>query len=94
MEASVWMWTHKQSCLSPMVYDNLQSFADFKADMHNVYIKVRKDPEQNWTKLPFIAIDDANFVVLDSWPPIFLRSYCSGDLPFYSMLLTKVKEFI
>ena len=44
--------------------------------MHNVYIKAWKDPKQNWTKLPFIVIDDAIFVVLDSWPP----EWCAPNL--------------
>jgi len=26
-----------------MVYNSLKSFAEFKADMHNVYIRARKD---------------------------------------------------
>jgi len=38
-------------------------------DMHSVYIKARKDLVQQWTKLPFIAINDAIFSVLESWPP-------------------------
>lgn len=50
------------------MYSSLQSFADFKEDMHNVYIKARKDSAQTWTKLPFIAIDDDIFFMLDSWP--------------------------
>ena len=69
MEASVWMWINKILCISPTVYESLQSFVDFKVDMHNVYIKVRKDLAQNWTKFPFIVINDVIFVVLDSWPP-------------------------
>lgn len=56
------MWINKRPRLSPMVYDSLWSLVDFKVDMH-------KDPEQNWTKLLFIAIDDAIFTVPDSWQP-------------------------
>lgn len=41
------MWINKRSHLSPTVYNSLRSFADFEADMKNVYIKVRKDPAQN-----------------------------------------------
>ena len=51
------------------MYNNLHSFADFRAEMHNVYIKALKDPAQTWTKLPFVTIDDAIFSVLESWPP-------------------------
>ena len=39
------MWIKKWSRLSPIVYDGLRSFADFKVDMHNVYIKAWKDPK-------------------------------------------------
>jgi len=63
------MWINKRLRLSPTVYDSLQSFVDFKVDMHDVYIKVHKDTTQNWTKLPFIVIDDVVFTMLDSWPP-------------------------
>lgn len=37
--------------------------------MHNIYIKARKDPAKQWTKLPFVAIDDTIFTVLEIWPP-------------------------
>ena len=47
MVASIQMWINKMSRLPPMVYDSLRSFAYFKVDMNNVYIKVWKDPEQN-----------------------------------------------
>lgn len=41
-----------------------------------MYIKACKDPMQQWTKIPFIAIDDAIFYVLESWPP----RWCALDL--------------
>ena len=47
--------------------------ADFKEDMHHVYIRACEDPEQTWTTLPFIAINDAILVVLDTWPPEWHR---------------------
>lgn len=63
------MWINRRPRLSPTVYNSLWSFANFKVDMHNVYIKACKDLTQTWTKLPFIAIDDTIFSVLESWPP-------------------------
>jgi len=68
MEASVWMWINRRLHLSPTMYNITRSFADFKAYMHNLYIKVGKDPRQTWTKLSFITIDDAIFSILESWP--------------------------
>ena len=61
MEASIQMWINRQFHLSPIVHNSLQRFGDFKADMNNVYIKARKDLVQQWTKLPFIAINDVIF---------------------------------
>lgn len=63
------MWINRRPLLCPTMYNSLRSFADFKVDMHNVYIKACKDLTQNWTKLPFIPIDDAIFSVLNPWPP-------------------------
>lgn len=37
--------------------------------MHNLYIRVRKDPSRAWVKLSFIATDDENFEVMVSWSP-------------------------
>lgn len=62
------MWIKKQSHLSTSVYDSLKSFADFKIDMKNMYIRAQKDPEKKWTTLPFIAIDEVVFMVLYTWP--------------------------
>lgn len=69
MEASIIMPINRRPHLFPMVHNSVHNFADFKVDMHNIYIRVRKDPVQNWTKLPFIAIEDTIFMVLDTWPP-------------------------
>lgn len=44
MEVSIQMWISRRPCLSPMVYNSLNSFAKFKANMHNIYIRVQKNP--------------------------------------------------
>lgn len=43
--------------------------AEFKVDMHHLYIRSRKDPLRAWVTLPFIATDDAIYEVLATWPP-------------------------
>lgn len=63
------MWINRRPWLSPTVYNILQSFTKFKVDMHNIYIRARKDPMKQWTKLPFVAIGDAIFTILKTWPP-------------------------
>ena len=37
--------------------------------MHNIYIRTLKDLTKQWTKLPFVATDDAIFNILEAWPP-------------------------
>lgn len=89
MEASERMWINKHLCLSPLVYDSLQSFSDFKSYMHNVYIRAQKDPKQKWTTLPFFTIDDAISAVLETWPP----EWCALDLvACYEMEIQRQKD--
>ena len=64
MEVSIWMWINRRPCLSPIEHNSLKSSSNFKANMHNIYIKARKDLVQQWTKIPFITIDDAIFLVV------------------------------
>ena len=69
MEMNIRMWINHKPRLSPTLYNSLQSFAEFKADMHKIYIRARKDLTKQWTNLPFVATDDAIFNVLEAWPP-------------------------
>ena len=62
------MWINRWPHLSHTVHNSLQSFAYFKVDMHNIYIRARKDPTKQWKKLPFVATEDAIFIVLETWP--------------------------
>ena len=76
MDGSIRQWINQQAYLTTKVYDNMKSVFEFKADMHHVYIRVRKDLEQTWTTLPFIAIDDDVYIVLDTWLP----EWCGLDV--------------
>ena len=67
VEVSLQTWINRRPCLSLTVYNTLQSVAEFKADMHNVYIQVRKDLAWAWEKLPFITTDHEIFEVMASW---------------------------
>lgn len=60
------MWINKSSCLSPTVHNSLQSFVDFKSDMHNIYFRVPKDLVKQWMKLTFLATDNAIFTILET----------------------------
>ena len=63
------MGINRKPQLSPIVYNSLQSFVEFKLDFHNIYIRACKDLAKKWSKLPFIAIDDVIFDVLETWLP-------------------------
>jgi len=41
---------------------------EFKANFHCVSIQARKDPNQKWYDLPYLAMNNAITVVLESWP--------------------------
>lgn len=62
------MGINRKAWLSPTVYNNLQSFAEFKADFHHIYIRALKDPAKKWNELPYMATDDVIFDVLEAWP--------------------------
>jgi len=44
MEMNLRMGINYKPRLSPTVYNSLQSFVEFKADLHSIYIRARKDP--------------------------------------------------
>ena len=46
----------------------MQSFSEFKADFHHVFIRARKDPTKTWHNILYPATDDVIFAVLESWP--------------------------
>lgn len=47
----------------------MKHIAEFKADMHCLYIKACKDLAQAWTSLRFITIDDVIDGIMDTWSP-------------------------
>jgi len=44
MNMNLRMEINRKPWLLPTVYNSLQSLAEFKVDIHNIYIKVHKDP--------------------------------------------------
>jgi len=68
MEMNISMGINCKPHLLPTVYNSLQSFTEFKAEFHHVYIRACKDPAKTWNELPCLATDDVIFTVLESWP--------------------------
>jgi len=83
MEMNIRMWINRKPWLSPTVYNSLQRFAEFKVDMHNIYIRVHKDPTKQWIKLPFVDTEDAIFYVLEAW-----------QLEWHTPDIAKTKKFV
>jgi len=50
------------------MFEKLLGYSDFKANFHYVEIWVRKDPQQKWFDLPYLATDDAIEEVVKRWP--------------------------
>jgi len=46
----------------------MKHIAEFKADMHHIYILARKDPAQTWTPLLFIVTNDIVHKIVKAWP--------------------------
>ena len=82
------MWINRRPGLSPTVYTTLQSFVGLKADMHNIYVRERKDLGKQWVKLPFVATDDIIFNVIDTWPP----ECCAPDIAEIENLVVQRKK--
>lgn len=55
--------------MSTTIYNSLQSFAKFKADLHNIYTRAHKDPTKKWIEIHFVATDDVIFNVLETSLP-------------------------
>ena len=68
MEMNIKMGINRKSQLSTTVYNSLQSFVEFKAYFHHIYINPRKDPTKTWHELPYLVTEDVIFAVLESWP--------------------------
>jgi len=66
MHANVRQWINALPWLYDRIYESMKHIAEFKEDMHRIYIRARKDPTQAWTSLCFIAIDDIIDGVVDT----------------------------
>ena len=67
MEINFRVGINRMSWLSPTVYNSLQSFVEFKVDLHSIYIRAHKDSTNQWSELPFVAMEDVIFDVLETW---------------------------
>lgn len=68
MEMSINMAINCKPRLSQNVFEQLSGYVEFKVEFHCISIRARKDLEQKWHDLPYLATDDAIAVVLDHWP--------------------------
>lgn len=75
MEMNIRMGINHNPWLSLTFYNNLQSFIEFKADFHHIYLRMFKDPMKKWNELPYMVIDDVIFDVLETWLPEWYAPY-------------------
>lgn len=68
MEVSIRTTINQKPWFSPTVFEQLSGYTKFKVDFHHVYIRARKDLDQKWYDIPYLATDDAIVKVLKHWP--------------------------
>ena len=88
MEMNIRMGINYKPQLSSIVYTSLQSFTEFKVEFHHIYLRVCKDPANKWNKLPYMAIDDVIFDVLETWLP----EWCAVDISMLEKSATQKEE--
>ena len=54
MEMNIEMGINRKPRLSSTAYNSLQSFTEFKAHFHHVYMKAQKDTFKMWHDLPYL----------------------------------------
>lgn len=68
MEASIHTVINHKPRLSSTVFEQLSGYVEFKANFHCVSVRVWKDLKKKWYDIPYLAMDDATAMVLESWP--------------------------
>ena len=68
MEMSIHMAINRKPWFFLTVFYQLIEYVEFKADFHYVSMRVRKDLDQKWYDLPYLATDNGIAVVLNHWP--------------------------
>ena len=92
MEMNLRMGINHKPRLSSTAYNNLQSFGEFKVDLHSIYIRVCKDPTKHWRELPFVATDDVIFDVLETWPLKWLLEWHTPDIATMEKSIAQKKK--
>ena len=88
MEMNIIMGINRKPWLSPTIYNILESFTEFKAEFHHIYLRVCKDPAKKWNELPYMATDDVIFDVLETWLP----EWCAPDISTMEMSVKQKKK--
>jgi len=88
MEMNLRMGINCKPWLSPIVYNSLQSFAKFKADLHSISIRAHKSPTKKWSELPFVAMGDVIFDVLETWLP----EWCTPNIATIEKFVAQKKK--
>lgn len=76
MEMNIKMGIIRKLQLPPTIYKNLHIFAEFKEELHIIYIRACNDLAKKSGELPFVATDDVIFDVLETRP----LEWCTPDI--------------
>lgn len=67
MEMDIHMAVNNRPRLSPTLFQQLKAFAEFKANFQNVCVRIGKDSQEVWYKMPNLVDDIDVQEVVDVW---------------------------
>ena len=59
--------------LSNELFSQYDGVANFRANMHIVFIQARADPKHQWFKLPYVVTKEDILAVVQQWPAEWLK---------------------
>ena len=54
--------------LSNELFSQYAGIANFKVDMHHVFIQARADNKHKWSKLPYVVNEEDILAIVKQWP--------------------------
>lgn len=67
IEMDLCMVISQRSRLSSTLYEQLEPYAEFKANFHNVSIRMRQDPKTAWYKSPYLVGEVDVYEIVGKW---------------------------
>lgn len=66
--------------LSPTVYYQYETLNDFKDDIQNLHVHLRRDRKKTWYKLLYLVAEEDVAEIVPKWPPEWLTPSDAGTV--------------